>query len=344
MKKTTFSILMAALLIGTFVLGACVTVPAAAPAAPAAPAEEAAAPAEAAGIPRPAACDAENPFIAVALPNLSNPYYVAMKQGFEEAAAAQGFQVEVQIADNSDERQLAQVLTMLEKDPCALALNGNKSEPAAAIVKAANDAGVPVFTVNVTVDPEAMKDQGAVIVQYLGADNYAGGTQGAEMVLADLGADTPLKIGFVTEPDEVPTVVRDQGFEDAIAANPNAEIVAKVDGNVRPDDSLKVTTELLAGNPDINVIWASTGPATYGALQALQSLGNTDIQLYGFCAADEAVVGQYRGCVGQEPYDYGARVIGQIKEWLGGATPDPEVLRPLKTFSSGETPAPGEVG
>lgn len=342
MKKTIYSISLFALLIAAFVLGGCVTVP---DAAPAAPAGEAAAPAEAAaGIPRPAACDAEKPFIAVALPNLSNPYYVAMKQGFEESAAAAGFEVEVQIADNSDERQLAQVLTMLEKKPCALALNGNKSEPAAAIVKSANDAGVPVFTVNVTVDPEAIKDQGAVIVQYLGADNYAGGQQGADMVMKDLGADAALKIGFVTEPDEVPTVVRDQGFEDAIKANPNAEIVAKVDGNVRPDDSMKVTTELLAGNPDINVIWASTGPGTYGALQALQSLGNTDIQLYGFCAADEPVTGQYRGCVGQEPYDYGARVIGQIKEWLGGATPAPEILRPLKTFTTGETPAPGEVG
>lgn len=56
--------------------------------------------------------------------------------------------------------------------------------------------------------PEALKDQGAVIVQYLGADNFAGGKQGAEMVLKDLGADASLKIGFVTEPDEVPTVVR----------------------------------------------------------------------------------------------------------------------------------------
>lgn len=343
MNKTMLSVSLVALLVSVLLLSAC-TVPAAPVAQPAAqPAAEEAAP-EAGAIPRPAACDAERPFLAVALPNLSNPYYVAMQQGFEEAAAEAGFDVEVQIADNSDERQLAQVLTMLDKKPCALALNGNKSEPAAAIVKAANDAGVPVFTVNVIVDPEAMQDQGATIVQYLGADNYAGGRQGAEMVMNDLGADAALKIGFVTEPDEVPTVVRDQGFEEAIAANPNAEIVAKVDGNVRPDDSMVVTTELLQGNPDINVIWASTGPGTYGALQALKSLGRTDIQLYGFCAADEPVVEQYRGCVGQEPYDYGKRVVGQVKEWLDGGMPAPEILRPLKTFGTGETPAPGEVG
>lgn len=83
-------------------------------------------------IPRPEACDSENPFIAVALPNLTNPYYVAMKQGFEDAAAEAGFDAEVQVANNDDAEQLAQVQAMLQKNPCALALNGVKSEPAAA--------------------------------------------------------------------------------------------------------------------------------------------------------------------------------------------------------------------
>lgn len=346
MTRKALTLSFALLVISALVLSACTmpATPAAAPAADAPAADAAAAPAEAGAIPRPAACDAENPFIAVALPNLTNPYYVAMQKGFEEAAAEAGFTVEVQIANNDDAQQLAQVQAMLQKDPCALALNGVKSEPAAAIVKAANDAGVPVFTVNVGVSPEALTDQQATIVQYLGADNYAGGVQSAEQVLKDLGADATLNIGFVTEPDEVPTVVRDQGFEDTIASNPNAKVVARVDGNVKPDDSMKVTTEMLQGNPDINVIFASTGPGTYGALQALRSMGNEDVMVYGFCAAEEPVTGQYMSCVAQEPEDYGRRVIGQIQEWLGGGTPAPEVLRPLKIFVTGETPAPGEVG
>lgn len=290
---------------------------------------------------RPAACDEENPYLAVALPNLTNPYYVAMKRGFEEEGEAQGFDVEVQIANDDDAAQLAQVQAMLQKNPCALALNAVKSEPAAAIVKAANDAGVPVFTVNVTVSEEALTDQGASIVQYLGADNVAGGTQTAEQVLADLGADAELKIGFVTEPDEVPTLLRDEGFEQAIAANPNAEVVAKVDGNVKPDDSLKAATEMLSGNPDLDVIYANTGPAAYGALQAVQG---KDVKVYGFCAAEEPLTEQYAACVAQEPEDYGRRVVQQVRDWADGGTPEAEILRPLKMFTTGETPAPGEVG
>lgn len=293
-------------------------------------------------IPRPESCDADSPLIAVALPNLTNPYYVAMQQGFEDAAADAGFEVQVQIANDDDAQQLSQVQAMLQQQPCALALNAVKSEPGAAIVAAANEAGVPVFTVNVGVDPDALESQGASIVQYLGADNYAGGQQMAEQVLADMGADADLRIGFVTEPDETPTVTRDQGFTDAIGENANAEVVASVDGNVKPDDSLRATTEMLSGNPDINVIFASTGPATYGALQALGD--RTDVALYGFCAAEEAVEAPYDGCVAQEPASYGAQVIEQISGWIDGGTPEPEILLPLKVFGAGETPGPGEVG
>ena len=295
------------------------------------------------GIPRPAACDAEKPYIAVALPNLTNPYYIAMKRGFEEAGAEKGFTVEVQIADDNDATQLAQAQAMLQKKPCAFALNAVKSEPGAAIVKAANDAGVPVFTVNVILSEEALKDQGATIVQYLGADNVAGGRQGGDAVIKDFGKDVAIKIGFVTEPDEVPVLLRDQGFEEAIAVNPNAKVLAKVDGNVKQDDSLKAATEMLTGNPDLEVIWASTGPHTYGALQAVLTM-KKNVKIYGFCASEEPLTDLYRFCVAQEPEDYGRRVIEQISLWLGGAVPEREILRPLKEFWTGETPAPGEVG
>lgn len=290
----------------------------------------------------PESCSGENPYVAVSLPNLTNPYYVAMKRGFEEGGEANGFDVEVQVANDDDAQQLAQVEAMLQKNPCALALNPVKSEPAAGIVKAANDAGVPVFTVNVIVDEEALTAQGATIVQYLGADNEAGGRQMGEKVLADLGADTELNVGFITEPDERPVVIRDEGFTTALEANPNATVVAQVDGNVKPDDSLRVAGEMLQGNPGINVIWASTGPATYGAIQALD--GRTDVKVYGFCASEEPLTGVYAGCVAQEPEIYGQKVTEQIRAYVDGEDIEAEILLPLKEFTAGETPAPGEVG
>lgn len=290
---------------------------------------------------KPASCSDAQPYLAVALPNLTNPYYVAMKKGFEEEGATAGFKVEVQIANDDDANQLAQVQAMLQKKPCALALNAVKSEPAAAIVKAANDAGVPVFTVNVIVDEKALTAQGASIIQYLGADNKAGGTQTAEQVLKDLGSDAKLNIGFVTEPDERPVVIRDEGFEGAIAADANAKVVAKVDGNVKPDDSLKVTSEMMQGHRDINVIFASTGPAAYGAIQATQG---KNVKIYGFCASEQPLTDTYPACVAQEPEDYGRRVVQQVAKWKGGEQVEAQILRPLKMFVKPATPGPGFVG
>lgn len=290
----------------------------------------------------PAACEEENPYVAVSLPNLTNPYYVAMQDGFEEGGETNGFDVEVQIAGDDDAQQLSQVQAMLQKDPCALALNPVKSEPAAGIVKAANDAGVPVFTVNVIVDEEALESQGGSIIQYLGADNQAGGQAMGEQVLTDMGSEKPLEIAFITEPDERPVVIRDEGFTEAVEANPNAEIVAQVDGNVKPDDSLAATGEVLQGNPDVNIIWTSTGPATYGALQAV---GDRDgVKVYGFCASEEPLEGAYAGCVAQEPKLYGASVTEQIRAYVDGEDVEEEILMPLKQFGPGDTPAPGEVG
>ena len=209
-------------------------------------------------------------------------------------------------------------------------------------VKAANQAGVPVFTVNVKVDEDALKSQNARIVQYLGADNVAGGKQTAQQVLKDLGGDPKMTIGFVTEPDEVPTQLRDQGFEKAIKSDPNAKVVAKVDGNVKPDDSLKAPSEMLSGNPGINLIYTSTGPATFGALKALPK--NSQVKVFGFCAADQPLNQTYPGCVAQEPERYGRMVVQQVRSFINGKTPKAEILLPLKLFVSGQTPAAGEVG
>lgn len=291
----------------------------------------------------PESCSAEEPLIGVLLPNLTNPYYVAMQEGFETQGEANGYTVEVQIANDDDANQLAQAQAILQKDPCALALNPVNSDPAAAIVKLANDEGVPVFNVNVGVSEESMSNQGASIVQYLGADNAGGGTAIGEQVLADFGVDAELHVGLVTAPDQTIVVERDDAFKKALESNANATIDATVDGKVQLDTSLSVTSSMLQGNPDMNVIFASTGPAAQGALEAVLASGR-DVKVYGFCASELPLTDNYPGCVAQEPEDYGKRVADQIHAYVQGEEVEAEILRPLKLFTTGETPAPGEVG
>lgn len=291
----------------------------------------------------PASCTSAKPLLGVLLPNLTNPYYVAMQRGFLNEGEKQGFSVKVSIANDDDANQLAQAQALLQDKPCALALNPVNSDPAAAIVQAANQAGVPVFNVNVGVSPDALKAQNAKIVQYLGADNAEGGTVIGQQVVKDMGKDTQLHIGFVTAPDQTIVVERDDAFKAAVGTGSKVSFDATVDGKVQLDTSVNVTSAMLQGNPQMNVIFASTGPAVQGALQAVQASGR-DVKVYGFCAADVAPSDHYPACVAQEPEDYGTRVVDQVKSYIGGKSVEAKILRPLKLFTPGQTPAAGEVG
>ncbi len=293
----------------------------------------------------PANCKEAKPTIGVALPNTVNPYYISMQDSFKKNGEKLGFNVNVAIANDSDTNQLSQVEAFIQQGVCAVVLNAVNSGPGAASVRALNEAGIPVFTVNVIVSDDDLKAQNAAFVEYVGADQVAGGTQIGEQVLKDLGANAKIVAGIVGDPDQIPTNQRDKGFGDVLAKNPNAKIVGTLNGKVDPNVSLEVAGDMLQAHPDLNVIWADTGPHAVGALQAITQQGKADtVKLYAFCAADTTLTKTYAACAAQEPADYARIAVENLKKYLGGADVPAQVLQPLKIFLNGQTPGPGEVG
>jgi len=265
-----------------------------------------------------------------------------MRQGFIDGAKELGFQVNIQIANDDNEAQLGQVQGFIQQGVCAVALNGVKSGPAAAEAAAAFKAGIPVFSVNVIVSDKDLAAQHSEIVDYVGADNFTGGKQVGEQVLKDYGPNAKLVIGIVTEPNEIPTVERTKGFKSVFSGNPNVKFFQEVNGLVKPDVSLQKTTEMLQAHPDINLIWADTGPAAQGALRAVKSL-NANAKVYGFAIADYPIEPLYPAAAAQQPYEYAKITLQQIRDYLDGKNVPKKVLRPLKIITNGK-PAPGEVG
>jgi ribose transport system substrate-binding protein len=293
----------------------------------------------------PESCSAPKPIVGVALPNTVNPYYIAMQGSFLKHGAELGYDVKVAIANDSDTNQLSQIEGFIEQKVCAVVLNAVNSGPGAASVRALNQAGIPVFTVNVIVSPDDLKAQNAAFVEYVGADQIAGGTQIGEQLLKDLGPQAKIVAGIVGDPDQIPTNQRDGGFTKAISKDPNAKVIGTLNGKVDPNVSLQVTGDMLQGHPDLNVIWADTGPAAVGALQAITQQGKADtVKLYAFCAADTALTATYAACAAQEPADYARIALDNLKKYLGGADVPAQVLQPLKIFINGQKPGPGEVG
>lgn len=293
----------------------------------------------------PASCKQENPLLGVALPNTSNPYYIAMRQSFLEHGKEAGFKVIVSIADNSDSRQLSQIDAFIQQKVCAVALNPVDSGPGAAMATALSKAGIPVFTLNIAVDAEALKAQGGQVAQYVGPNQVEGGYVMGQSALAMLGKDSKIVAGIVGDPQQLPTNERDEGFKKALSVNPNAEVTRVVNGLVKPDVSLKVAMDMLQGNPDMNVIFADTGPGAIGAIQAVKALGREDkVSIFAFCAADTKITGPYKACSAQQPATYAKITVQSVRDYIDGKDINPNVFLPVATFTYGQTPPPGELG
>lgn len=285
----------------------------------------------------PANCSTETPKIGVSLPNLSNPYYVEMKKGVETAAAELGFEAIISIADDDIANQLSQIDSFIQAKVCAVYLNAIGSEPGTGFAVSLSKAGIPVFSVNVFIDMAAVEAAGGSLVQNLGADQAGGGTLSGEQVLNNLGADAKIVAGIVGVPSNVTTNLRDAAFTAALEKNPNAKVVQIVDHEVKPDVAQKVTAEMLQGNPEMNVIFADTGPGVVGALLAIKQLGLEDkVQLYGFCADKTKIEAPYMGCVGQAPDLYGQLTMAEIKKYISGTPVEKEVLVPTPVFNLGD--------
>src|SRR5260370_2227189 len=81
----------------------------------------------------PKSCQSATPLIGVALPNTTNPYYVAMRQGFIDGAKELGLQVNIQIANDDNEAQLSLVQRFIQHQFCPVLFNPVKSRPRATV-------------------------------------------------------------------------------------------------------------------------------------------------------------------------------------------------------------------
>ncbi|EHH03556.1 MAG: substrate-binding domain-containing protein [Brucella sp.] len=282
--------------------------------------------------------------LGVALPNLTNPYYVAMKKSFEENGAKQGFEVRVLIADNDDAKQLSQVQTLAQQGVSAVALNCVSSGPCVASVSELNQAKIPVFTINLLPDPAGLKAENLKVEQAVQTDQKAGGVYIGQQLLKDIGADGKAVIGIVGEPTSVAANARDEGFKEALASNPNVKFVALVNGKVEETTSLKVTTEMLQGNPDITVVYSDTEPSALGAIAAIEQLGRNDVKLYAF--VDKLGVKHIQdntilkaGAI-QEPAKLAQIQVENINKFLNGEKLEPVIDSPpllVNKDNAGET-------
>lgn len=257
--------------------------------------------------------------IGFSLSTLNNPYFVSLKEGAEKEAKALGMNVITVDAQNNSSKQVNDIEDLIQKHVDLIIINPTDSDAVVPAVQAANDANIPV----ITVDRAANRGK---VVSYIASDNVAGGKMAGQYLLSLVG-----KGANVVELEGIPgssaARERGQGFEEAVKGQ--LHIVTKQTANFDRAQGLSVMENILQGNRNIKGVFAQNDEMALGALEALKAAGLKDVKVVGFDATQDAVAavkrGEMAGTIAQKPVVIGEKAIETAKQYLEGKKVSPKI-------------------
>jgi len=193
---------------------------------------------------------------------------LAWSQGLTEVVEAAGGSVILVDSQNDIAKQIADIEDLLAQNIDYLVINPVDEAGIVTAVEAANEAGVPVFTID-------RASGGGEVRVHIGFDNYKAGYDAGIYIAEQNGGK-----GKVAQLEgQAGTSVareRGQGFRDAIAQYPDMEIVFEQPTDWSTAQGLSVTEDLLVAHPDVVGIWAHADSIIMGAVEALEAEGLND--------------------------------------------------------------------
>jgi ribose transport system substrate-binding protein len=264
--------------------------------------------------------------LGLVLSTLNNPFFVTLRDGAQKAADAAGAKLIVVDAQDDSAKMTAGIEDLINKKVSAILVNPTDSDAVVPAIQKANEAGIPVFTVD-------RGANGGTVVAHIASDNVAGGKMAAEFLCKAINGQ-----GNVVELQGIAgtSAARDrgQGFNDYMAANcKDAKIVAQQTANFNRDEGLTVFENILQAQPDIAGVFAHNDEMVLGAIQAAEAAKRTGIVFVGFDAIDDAVQavkdGKLAATVAQQPAEIGRLAVETALKSLNGEKVEASIPVPL---------------
>ncbi|WP_182200205.1 ribose ABC transporter substrate-binding protein RbsB [Paraliobacillus salinarum] len=253
--------------------------------------------------------------VGFSVSTLNNPFFVSLRDGTELAAKEAGFDIITSDAQDDPTTQLSDIEDMLQQNIDVLLINPVDSEAVVSAVELANEAGVPVITVDRSAD-------GGEVVTHVASDNVAGGEMAGEYIVSQLEEQ-----GKLVEIEGVPgasaTRERGEGFHNVIDKMNDLEMVANQTANFDRTEGLTVMENILQGTEKIDAVFAHNDEMALGALEAIESAGlSEDIIVVGFDAIDDAVKavedGTLDATIAQQPKLIGEEAVKAAQKIVNG--------------------------
>lgn len=242
--------------------------------------------------------------IGLAVSTLDNPYFVALKEGAEKAAAELGVKLTVVDAQNDATNQVNQVQTFTTQGVQAIVLNPVDSKQAGPAAKAAENAAVPLVAVDRSVDD-------GKVVSEVASDNVQGGTLAAIELGRAASGDVVHLQGI---PGASASRDRGRGFEQGLNSG-GIKVVASQPADFNRAKGLDVMTNLAQANPAIKGVFADNDEMALGAIKALGDRAGKDVQVVGFDGTPDGLKaiedGTMAATIAQQPDVLGRKAVEQ---------------------------------
>ncbi|MFB4166984.1 ribose ABC transporter substrate-binding protein RbsB [Virgibacillus sp. JSM 102003] len=257
--------------------------------------------------------------IGLSVSTLNNPFFVSLRDGAEAAAKEAGYEIVTADAQNDASTQLSDIEDLLQQDIDVLLVNPTDSKAVVSAIESANDAGVPVITVDRSAD-------GGEVVTHIASDNVAGGEMAGKYIAEQLGES-----GKLVELEGIPgasaTRERGKGFHNIVDGIDGLEVVANQSANFDRSEGLTVMENIIQSSDQIDAVFAHNDEMALGAVQALESNGMLkDVVVVGFDATDDARAavkeGRMDATVAQQPELIGQKAIDAAGKVASGESVD----------------------
>ncbi|WP_426452612.1 ABC transporter substrate-binding protein [Paenibacillus sp. S-38] len=267
--------------------------------------------------------------IGLTVPTLSNPFFVAMSKGAQQAASKFNAEVITVSADQDLAKQTAQIEDFITKKVDLILLSPFDSKGIAAAVGQAKAANIPVIAV------DGFAEGGIQTVVM--SDNVMAGTLAGEYLAKRLNGKGNIVI--MDGPPVSAVTDRIKGFEEVMKKYPDIKVIAKQNGEGNREKALSVMENILQANKKIDAVFAINDPEGVGIKIAAEQAGrDSEFFIVGVDGAPDAVTAlkekkAFAATSAQFPNEMVIKAVElglQLKE---GKTLDAQVLIPVELIT-----------
>ena len=269
--------------------------------------------------------------VGIVLSTLNNPFFVSMKEGAEKEAEKLGFELIVLDSQNDPAKERSNVEDLIQLGVVALLINPTDSDAVVKSVEVANEANIPVITLD-------RQSNGGEVTSHIASDNIKGGAMAAEFVSEKLGTEANINVVELQGiPGASATRDRGAGFHSILDDKTNVKFVSSQAADFDRQKGLSVMENILQGNSDVQVVFAHNDEMALGAAKAIGT-SNVKAMVIGFDGNEDALdaveKGEMIATVAQQPDLIGALGVELALKIYNGEAVDKEIAADLKIVSN----------